>query len=141
MWNAVSQGLLSFNETDTGVDLYVLISDFACAVAHTRLIQGILILDFELYTWNMHVFKLAFLLWLVIHIIRAKSLIYTPNLPPGGKLVIVDHHKSGVKFRYPCYHNIRLMSRHMSRLLLRIEDSLNLIYPRLTGIKKLLKQN
>ena len=86
-------------------------------------------------------YKLLLLIGLIsmFFIINGKPSKYQPNLPPGGKLVIVNEVKSGIRRRRPCARNIKLLSQHMHMLLSRVEDSLNLIYSRNTAIAQRIK--
>ena len=91
----------------------------------------------------MHAYKIALLLLVIIsfEIIVGKPYIYTPYLPPGGKIVIDTRVGPEIRSRFRCFKNIRLMSQHMTEMLIRIEDALNLIYPRVNGIRKILEKN
>ena len=76
----------------------------------------------------VHIYLFIFL----VFNISAKP--YKPNLPPGGKLVIVNELQKRITRRHDYNRNLLLLSRQMTDHHRRIEDSLNLIYGRLHTI-------
>ena len=66
--------------------------------------------------------------------------IYKPNLPDGGKLVIVNELLPRVARRKHYNRNIVLLAKHMIDQHARIEDSLNLIYSRVNALVDRLKE-